>query len=190
MATENKIYLVIHNVRSAYNVGSIFRTADGAGASKIYLCGYSPIPERNANLQIHANPSERMFIRADAANRKPTKANHSSLHSSNKIAKTSLGAENMVEWEYQRQTWRLLKELRANGVWLIALELGAKSKNLFTYKPPKNKPLAILVGHERRGLSSTILKYVDDIVEIPMHGKKESLNVSVAVGIALYWFLW
>ena len=97
----------------------------------------------------------------------------------------------MVEWEYQRQTWRLLQKLKQDGVRIIALELTPKSKNLFNYKlKTKNSKLALLVGHERRGLSSTILKYVDDIVEIPMHGKKESLNVSVAVGIALYWFLW
>lgn len=155
--SKTEISLILHNVRSAYNVGSIFRTADGAGASKIHLCGYSPIPE-------------------DSGKRQGTI----------KIAKTALGAEKVVPWEYQRQTWRLLQKLKKEGVHIIALELTSKSKNLFAYKPPTNKPLAILVGHERRGLTPTILEYVDEILEIPMKGHKESLNVSVAVGIALF----
>lgn len=169
--------LILHNIRSAYNVGSIFRTADGAGASKIYLCGYSPIPEHNANLQIPAN----------AANGKLANAKHESIHSSNKIAKTALGAEKIVPWEYHRQTWRLLQKMKQDGVYIIALELTPKSKNIFSYKLKNpNSKLALLVGHERRGLSKKMLEYVDDIVEIPMYGQKESLNVSVAVGIALY----
>jgi len=150
---SKSIQLILHNIRSAYNVGSIFRTADAAGVNKIYLCGYTP------------TPAER------------------------KVAKTALGAEQIVPWEQHKQSGRLLKQLRADGIWLIALEQAGKSENLFQYKPPKNKSVAIIVGHERRGLSKKVLAHADAMVEIPMHGKKESLNVSVAVGIALYQIL-
>lgn len=143
------ICLVLHNIRSAYNVGSIFRTADAAGISKIYLGGYTPTPTEPG------------------------------------VAKTALGAEQFVPWKQHKQTWRLLKQLRAGGLWLIALEQSGKSENIFKYKFP-SKPVALVVGHERRGLSGKLLKYVDAAVEIPMHGQKESLNVAVATGIALY----
>ena len=143
-------FLILHNVRSSYNVGSIFRTADGAGIAKIFLCGYSPVPDMER-----------------------------------KISKTALGAEKYVPWEKHKQTWRLLERLRGEGIKIIALEQTEKSKNIFEYSPPK-RPFAVLAGHERKGLSKKILKYVDEAVEIPMFGKKESLNVSVAVGITVY----
>jgi tRNA G18 (ribose-2'-O)-methylase SpoU len=171
MCNDAKIYLILHNVRSCYNVGAIFRTADAAGVSKIYLCGYTPTPETdNTKFQMSNVKS----------NTKSEFQNH------DKIAKTALGAEKNVPWEKFKQTWRLLKQLRDNELQIIALEQNRKSKNLFDFKPTLNKSLALLVGHERKGLSKKILEYVDDIVEIPMYGKKESLNVAVATGIALY----
>ncbi len=150
MPKNKEIVLIIHNVRSALNVGSMFRTADGVGVSKIYVCGYSPTPDHP------------------------------------KVAKTSLGAEKTVPWEQHRQTWRLLEKLRASSFQLLALEQAKKSKNIFKLKALSPKPLALLVGNEVRGLSQQILKYCDAVVDIPMYGKKESLNVSVAAGIALY----
>lgn len=146
----HKIYVILHNIRSCYNVGSIFRTADAVGVNKIFICGYTPTP---------LEP---------------------------KVAKTALGAEKYVPWEQYKQTWRLLKQLRADGLWLAALEQTPESKNIFQYKFPKNGPIGVIVGHERKGLNRDILKYADDIVEIPMYGKKESLNVAIATGIALY----
>ena len=103
-----------------------------------------------------------------------------------KVLKTSLDAEKYVPWEYHAQVWRLLKKLRADGLWLIALEQTKKSQNIFKYKPPRNRKIALIVGNEVRGLNKKILSLADKIVEIPMYGKKESLNVAVATGIALY----
>jgi tRNA G18 (ribose-2'-O)-methylase SpoU len=172
-------YLILHNVRSCYNVGAIFRTADGAGINKIFLCGYTPTPKTISNFKF---PISNQFL-------------NSQIQKNNvdKISKTALGAEKYVEWEKHKQTWRLLEKLSAGSgtasggkVHIVALEQSLKSKNLFDYKPPKNKSIALIAGHERKGLSKKILEYVDDIVEIPMHGKKESLNVAVAVGIAVY----
>jgi len=104
---------------------------------------------------------------------------------SGKIAKTALGAEKTVPWEQYKQTWRLLEKLKKENIKLVALEQSPRSINIFNYKKPTSN-FALIVGHERSGLSDKILSYFDDIIEIPMRGKKESLNVSVAVGIALY----
>jgi len=145
---EQEVYLILHNIRSAYNVGSIFRTADAAGVKKVYLCGYTPTPDNQ------------------------------------KVVKTSLGAEKYIPWEYYKQTWRLLKKLNANGIQIIALEQTKKSADYRQFKP--RFPLALVVGNEVRGLSKKILAYVDKIIAIPMYGRKESLNVAVAAGIALY----
>lgn len=140
--------MILHNIRSAYNVGSIFRTADAAGVKKIYICGYSPTP-------------------ADR-----------------KVGKTSLGAEKTVPWEYFRQTWKLMEKLKKEGVQIVALEQSKKSIDYRKFKP--RFPLALVIGNEVRGLSKEILKYADKIIVIPMYGQKESLNVAVAAGIALY----
>jgi len=139
------MFLILHNIRSVYNVGSIFRTADGADVEKIYLCGYTPTPAK----------------------------------------KTALGAEATVPWEHCAQTWRLLKKLKTAGIRIVALEQYKYSQDLFGYTP--KEPMALVVGNEVRGLNNAIFKYTDDILEIPMHGQKESLNVAVAAGIVLYY---
>lgn len=149
--TNNKdasVYAILHNIRSAHNVGSIFRTADGAGVSKVYLCGYTPTPI------------------------------------SNKVSKTALGAEKYLPWEHISQTLKLLEKLKKDGVQIIALEQSQKS---FDYRKMKIRPpLALLVGNEITGLNKKILSRSDKIMAIPMRGRKESLNVSVAFGVAIY----
>ena len=156
---KKEIYLVLDNIRSRENVGSIFRTADATGVNKIYLCGITPI-----------QPHE-------------------------KISKTALGAEMCVPWESYKQTWRLLDKLKKEGINIVALErfdkftaskLKIHQKNIFKYKVPKNKKIALVLGNEVKGISPKILKYCDEVVHIPMYGKKESLNVAVAFGIAAY----
>ena len=143
-----EIYLILHNVRSAYNVGSIFRTADAAGINKTYVCGYTPTP------------------------------------GDKKVIKTSLGAEKSVPWEYHKQTWRLMEKLKAGGVQIVALEQTKESIDYRKFKP--RFPMALVVGNEIKGLSKRTLEYANKIIAIPMFGKKESLNVSVATGIAIY----
>ncbi len=145
---KKEIYLVLHNVRSRENVGSIFRTADAAGVLKIYLCGITPTPPHD------------------------------------KISKTALGAETYVSWEYCKQIHILLKKLKKDRINVVGLEQTKESVDLFKLKP--KFPLALVVGNEVNGLSPQILKYCDKKIAIPMYGKKESLNVSVAAGIALY----
>ncbi len=150
---------VLHNVRSLHNVGSIFRTADGAGIGKIYLCGITPAP-------------------IDAFG-KPRK----------QLAKVSLGAEKSVEWEKVYSTAKLLKKLRKDGYRIFAVEQ-AKGSNLFykTHGGKKNlgAGVALVMGSEVKGLPLSVLRVADEILEIPMRGRKESLNVSVAFGIVAY----
>lgn len=146
---KQKVFFVIcDNIRSLYNVGSIFRTADALGIKKIYLCGITGTPKQEG------------------------------------IKKVSLGAENFVSWEYVKQTGRLMQKLKANGVQIIALEQIKNSVDLGRFKP--RFPCALVLGNEVNGVSKAVLKKCDAVVEIPMAGKKESLNVAVAFGIAGY----
>jgi tRNA G18 (ribose-2'-O)-methylase SpoU len=150
---SNRIFFVIaHNIRSLHNVGSIFRTADAFGVSKIFLTGYTGRPDNTVHI--------------------------------NKIAKTALGAEKWIPWEYQKSPVRLIKRLKKEKVKIIALEKHAKAVNMKKIKP--KFPLALVLGEEVRGVSKPILNLADSILEIPMLGKKESLNVSVAFGIAAF----
>ena len=152
-----KIYIILHDIRSIHNVGSIFRTADAAGISKIFLTGYTP------------TPTDR-FGRA----RKD-------------LAKVALGAEREISWEYVKNISALLKRLKKENVQIVAIEQDARAKH---YKKIRVKNLAaFLFGNEVGGVPPKILKLCDEVAEIPMLGKKESLNVSVSVGITLFGIL-
>jgi len=147
---KKEIIVVLDNIRSTYNVGAIFRTADAAGVNKIYLCGITPCPPNS------------------------------------KISKVALGAENYVDWEKIPSTWRLLERLHKEGYFIVALEQSSKSKNIFKIKEFKRNKISLILGPEVKGLSAAILKRTALQLEIPMAGKKESLNVAVAFGIAIY----
>lgn len=142
------LFVICHNIRSLHNVGSIFRTAEGVGATKIYLCGYTGSPPRR------------------------------------EISKVALGAEDLIPWEHHAHTWRLIARLKNEGIKIVALEQSPHSIDYQKFTP--RFPLALLLGTEIKGLSKEILKRTDATIEIPMYGQKESLNVSVAAGIALY----
>ncbi len=102
-----------------------------------------------------------------------------------KISKVALGAEEFVPWEKTKSVTRLIKKLQGQGIRVVALENNVKKTiSLQKYKTPTK--VALLLGEETKGHTKKLLELVDDIVEIPMFGKKESLNVSVACGIALY----
>ena len=100
------------------------------------------------------------------------------------IDKVSLGAEKWMPWEYRKQTGRLLKELKKMGYNIVALEQTKTSQNIFDWQP--KFPTALVLGNEKTGVPKSLLKYCDESVEIPMRGKKNSLNVSVAAGVAMY----
>ncbi|MES2213848.1 MAG: TrmH family RNA methyltransferase [Patescibacteria group bacterium] len=146
--------LILDNIRSVENTASIFRTAECLGVSKIYLIGTTPAP-----LDRFQNK------RAD-------------------FAKVALGAEELVEWEYQKEILPVIKELKDQNFKILALEQHEDSKDLSSYRSADM--FALIVGNEVEGVSSDALKKCDQILEIQMQGKKESMNVSVSTGIALF----
>ena len=101
-----------------------------------------------------------------------------------KISKTALGAENTVPWEYHRHTWRLIEKLKKDRIFIVALEQHKRAKSLFILK--LRYPAAFIVGNEVQGVSPAVLKRAGTVACIPMAGKKESLNVAVAFGIAAF----
>ena len=150
-----RIAAVLHNIRSAHNVGSLFRTADGAGAKLVVLVGYTPRPIDT-------------FGRAQK-----------------EIAKTALGAEAVLPWKYYKTLAAAARGLRKEGWRIVGVEQDAKAIRVQTMVPLK-QDTAFVFGNEVQGLSPGAKKLCDALVEIPMHGTKESLNVSVAAGIVLF----
>ena len=163
---------ILHNIRSLYNVGSIFRTSDAAGVEKIYLCGITPKPiDQFGRLRPQ-------------------------------LTKVSLGAEKTVPWEHCQSTSRLIDELKKDGYAIFSVEQDKKSIPYYRikYHVSSIKKAAIVFGNEVRGIPLSILKKSDKILEIPMRGAmvrdthhprhsgrgKESLNVGVTAGIVLF----
>ena len=157
-----QIVLVAHNVRSAHNVGSLLRTADGLGVDKIYLTGYTPYPAMKND--------ERLPHIASKIHRQ--------------IQKTALGAEKSVNWQPYKELLELIRTLKAEGFEVVALEQTKGAISLTEFKPKKD--IALFVGSEIGGLDKKILEEADACVEIPMRGKKESFNVAIAAAITLY----
>jgi len=155
---HKEIILILHNIRSAENVGSIFRTSDAAGVFKIYCAGYTPAP-------------------VDKFGRKQ-----------NKIKKTALGAEETVLWEKVKDIGSIIKKLKKEGFFIAAIEQNKKAIDyrFINGNNSSTSKIAFVFGNEKKGISGAILNKCDEIREIPMRGKKESLNVSVAVGIVLF----
>jgi len=138
---------LLDNVRSAFNVGSIFRSADGAGLRHLYLCGVTPTPDHS------------------------------------KVAKTALGAEQSVTWSHHRNAVTLASSLVAQGWVLWALETGNEAQSIFDVEVPPT-PLVLVVGNEVTGIDPDLLALCERCVSIPMAGRKRSLNVATAFGIA------
>ncbi len=157
MNKKQERIVVLDNVRSVYNVGAIFRTADAAGVSKIILVGTTPAP-------------------VDRFDR-PRKD----------MTKTALGAEKTVVWESSKNIYKAIDVLKTDGFFVVGVE---QSKNSVDYRKVKlRNKTAFIFGNEVSGISPQVLKSCDKIIELPMKGKKESLNVSVVAGIILFNFL-
>lgn len=147
------IHVILHNIRSVYNVGSIFRTADGAGVSRVYCTGFTPTP-------------------VDKYGRKR-----------DDFKKVALGAEETVAWESGTLS-EILTNLNESRSTIVAVEQSPES---IDYRDlDVSGDCAFIFGNEVDGLSKDVLEQADAIVEIPMHGRKRSLNVAMAAGIVLY----
>jgi len=148
--------VVLENIRSAHNVGSIFRTADGAGVSQLYLVGYTPAPTDRFGREVP------------------------------EIKKTSLGATHTVPWSVESSGVDVVRALQAQGVWVVVVEQTDNAVDFYDYRAPSEKPVAYIFGNEIDGVTPVVVAAANQVVEVPMYGVKESLNVAVTVGIVLY----
>jgi tRNA G18 (ribose-2'-O)-methylase SpoU len=154
---KGSLVLIINDIRSAHNVGALFRTGSGAGVTKIFLCGYTQMPAQATKIYLTQAEKE--------------------------LKKTALGAEEEIHYE-QGDIQEVIAGLKVDGYFVIGLE---QSENSVPYntKPPKEK-VALVIGTEVTGIPNEIQKECDALYEIPMYGEKNSLNVAVATGITLY----
>jgi tRNA G18 (ribose-2'-O)-methylase SpoU len=148
-APKHPIYVMLQNIRSMWNVGSIFRTCDAARIEQIIITGYTATPPRK------------------------------------EIEKTALGATETVKWTYFQNPLDAMAWLKAKGVRLCALEITDSSRPYDAVQPDEF-PLCLIVGNEVTGIDDEVLAACDFAIEIPQYGVKHSLNVAVAVGIALF----
>ena len=147
------IVVVLDNVRSLYNTGAFFRTADACAIERLVLCGITPRPDQG--------------VRQRRA-----------------IAKTALGAELTVPWEYHAETGTSLATLAAAGYDMAVIETGPAAIDLYDWAP--RWPVCVVFGHERQGVARPVAGGIETVVRIPMFGQKRSLNVATAGGVVLY----
>jgi len=143
------VVVLVDNVRSLYNIGSIFRTSDAVRVQKLYLTGFTPHPPRK------------------------------------EIEKTALGATKTVPWEYFKNQSDAIAAIKQEGFRICLLEQTTGSIP-HTSLTKEHLPLCLVIGNEITGISREIIDTADMAIEIPMHGLKQSLNVAVAYGIAIY----
>lgn len=155
-----QIVVIAHNIRSVHNVGSLFRTCDGFGIKKLYLTGYTPYPKQVTDTRL-----PHVIKKIETA-----------------LNKTALGAEHTVTHEHLEDP--PLKQLKNEGFVIVGLEQDARAVLLPDFK--SQDKIALLLGEEVAGIDSSLRDNCDALIEIPMRGTKESFNVSVAAGIALY----
>lgn len=148
-AEKRPVDLILNNIRSAANVGSMFRSADAFRIRKIWLCGITPQPPDRA------------------------------------LAKTALGADKSMDWEYRQDALALLAELKSGNYRIAAVEHTTESIPLHQLKH-NDEHIAFIMGNEVFGVEDALLQHADVCVEIPQFGTKHSLNVSVCAGIVLW----
>lgn len=147
---KNPIVIILDNVRSLNNIGSVFRTGDGFRIEKVILCGISTCPP------------------------------HRDIH------KTALGAELNVPWEYYDDTLKAVENLKEKGYTIFSVEQTEGSTMLPNLNIEKKLPLALIFGHEVKGVNQSVINISDECLEIPQYGTKHSFNISVSVGIVLW----
>lgn len=147
VAKSNKIplYLILDNIRSAFNVGSMLRTSECLGVTEIFLTGYTATPDQL------------------------------------KTMRAAMGADKLIKWQYRASSLEAIKLLENRNIPTVAVETSNNSISCYEYEFPK--PVALILGNERYGLSPDVLHKVSEVVNIPMAGRKNSLNVGVACGI-------
>lgn len=157
-----KIIVIAHDIRSTHNVGALFRTCEALGVNKLIISGYTPYPKQKNDVRLP----------------------HIAQKLTNQINKTALGSQKYLAWQKIDDIYKFIKTKKSQGFSILALEQHHKGQALPQFSPP-NK-LVLILGREVQGVEKSILEVTDECLEIPMLGKKESLNVIQAAAIALY----
>jgi tRNA G18 (ribose-2'-O)-methylase SpoU len=152
-AEKSSIIIILDNIRSLNNIGSVFRTADAFLVQKIYLCGITATPPHKD------------------------------------IRKTALGATESVDWEYKKDTLEVVKELKQQGVSIVAVEQAENAVMLNHFEVGPTETIALIFGNEVKGVSQDVVNASDTVLEIPQFGTKHSLNISVSAGVVV-WDIW
>lgn len=186
---ESKVCLILDNIRSIYNIGAIFRTADGAGINHVYLCGISGYPDSKTIAHV-----DKKLI-----NNSVTQATNGDIHINytpthecvktfllEKIRKTALVATDVVSWTYSNSATDTILTLKNAGFTVIGLEQSTKSIGYDKIDYSQYQKIVFVVGNEITGLAEDIINLCDLVVEIEMYGKGKSLNVATATGILIY----
>ncbi len=147
---KTPIIIVLDNIRSLNNIGSVFRTADAFLIEGIHLCGITATPPHKD------------------------------------IQKTALGATESVSWEYFEKTSDSINLLKKNNYSIIGIEQADESIYMDQYYPEKEEKLAIIFGHEVKGIDTKIMNMIGTCIEIPQFGTKHSINISVCAGIVIW----
>lgn len=159
---KRDIRIILPDIRSTYNVGSVFRSAECFGVSHIYFCGYTPYPKTNNDSRLP----------------------HEIAKLEKQIQKTALGAEKIINYSYEENIIELIKNLKKSGYQVVSVEQSQNSTKLSKFSYKGN--ITVIFGNEIKGIAKNILDISDEIVEIPLLGNKESLNVSSTAAIVLY----
>lgn len=149
-AEKTPLIVILDNIRSLNNIGSVFRTADAFRIAKIYLCGITATPPHKD------------------------------------IQKTALGATNSVDWEYAEDTMTVIQSLQKEGVFIASIEQAEEAVELQDFQVDQNRTYAVIFGNEVKGVSQEVVSASDAVIEIPQHGTKHSLNISVSAGVVLW----
>jgi len=162
MIQNKNIVVIAHNIRSALNVGSIFRICDAVGVNKLYLTGYTPYPkiEKDKRLNFEIKKTEK------------------------KIKKSGLEGFSNIPFEYFENILLLIKTLKRKNYKIVALEQESTSQSVYKFNLQKNT--AIIIGNEVTGIEKQVLNLCNATVEIPMYGNGKSLNVAVSLAVCLY----
>ena len=149
-ADKIPVVIILDNVRSQNNVGSVFRTSDAFRVEKIYLCGITSTPE---NREVH---------------------------------KTALGAEDAVDWEYEKNTLNVINSLKNEGYKIYSIEQAENTTSLENFSIGLTQKYALVFGNEVKGVQQEVIDNSDGCIEIPQFGTKHSFNISVTVGMVLW----
>lgn len=149
-SAKTPLIVVLDNVRSLHNVGSVFRTADAFLVESLYLCGITGTPPHK------------------------------------EIQKTALGSAETVEWKYFKTTAEAVALLKQNGYTVYAIEQAERAIALNQFGPGVDEKIAVIFGHEVKGVEQEVINMCDGVIEIPQTGMKHSLNIAVSAGVVIW----